>query len=195
MSDSKGDSDLAAGDPLGVADLFGDLRKNWGWLLALGVLFMLLGLAGLLVTAALTLVTVTLLGIFLLFGGGLQLAHAFGHRRWRGTWPHVAIGLLYIAGGILILIDPVLASLTLTVVLAAFILAAGLMRLLLAWQHRGEPGTGMLTLSGLLALLLGIVIIAGWPVSGLTVIGIFVAVEMLFHGVAYAGLAMALRRT
>jgi len=195
MSDSKGDSDLAAGDPLGVADLFGDLRKNWGWLLALGLFFMLLGLAGLLVTAAVTLVTVTLLGILLLAGGGVQLAHASRNRGWRSTWPHVAIGLFYILAGILILIDPVLASATLTVILAAFVIAAGLMRLFIAWQHRGEPGTDMLTLSGLLALFLGAVIIAGWPLSGHIVIGIFVAVEMLFHGVAYAGLAMALRRT
>jgi len=176
-----------------VRDLFGDLRRNWGWLLALGVLLVLLGVAGLFLTVAVTLLTVTVIGIFLIAGGVLMAVQTLQAKGWQSRWWQLLIALLYVAAGVLIVIDPVMASLTLTLILAAFILATGILRLAIAWQHRGERGNGLFWLTGLIAILLAIVIAAGWPVSGLTVIGIFVSLELLFHGAACVGLALAIK--
>ena len=101
----------------------------------------------------------------------LQLVQTFQSAGWRSRWWYVLIAMLYILGGVVIIIDPVLASVTLTLLLGAMILAAGVMRLMVAWQHRGEAGNGLFWLTGFLALLLGAVIIAHWPYSGFVVIG------------------------
>jgi uncharacterized membrane protein HdeD (DUF308 family) len=42
-------------------------------------------------------------------------------------------------------------------------------------------------------LLLGILVLAQWPVSGLWVIGLFVGIELIFAGVAWVALALDLR--
>jgi uncharacterized membrane protein HdeD (DUF308 family) len=73
---------------------FGDLKKNWGWLLALGILSVLLGTAGLGMTFGLTLASVQLFGILLLAGGVFQFFDAFKCKGWKGTicstWPRVS---------------------------------------------------------------------------------------------------------
>jgi uncharacterized membrane protein HdeD (DUF308 family) len=176
-----------------VRDLFGELRRNWGWLLALGVLLVLLGLAGLFLSVAVTLATVLVIGIFLIGGGVLLAIQTFRARGWQSRWWQLLIALLYIAAGVLIVADPVLASFSLTLLIAAFLFAAGILRLVIAWQHRGERGNGLFWLTGLIAILLAIVIAAEWPVSGLMVIGVFVSLELLFHGAACVALALAIK--
>lgn len=180
-------------DPLGLGDLFGSVKRNWGWLLALGVVFVILGAVGLFMAAALTIVSVLYFGILCLIGGGFQIVQATKCSGWRAILPHVLIALLYIALGVLIVIDPVLASVSLTMVLAILIIAAGVSRLVMAWQMRGAANVAFLAIGGLLALLLGVIILASWPVSGLTIIGLFVALELIFHGVGYITLALALK--
>jgi uncharacterized membrane protein HdeD (DUF308 family) len=178
-----------------VRDLFGELRRNWGWLLALGLLFVFLGICGLFLTMAVTIATVLVIGIFLIGGGVLQAIHTFQTRGWQSRWWQLLIALVYIAAGVLIVADPLLASLSLTLVLAALILATGLLRLAIAWQHRGERGNGFFWLTGILAVLLAIMIAAGWPASGFLIIGIFVSLELLFHGAACIALALAIKGT
>src|SRR5262245_7136102 len=45
----------------------------------------------------------------------------------------------------------------------------------------------------LITLVLGILVLAQWPVSGLWVIGLFVGIELIFNGGAWMALALDLR--
>jgi uncharacterized membrane protein HdeD (DUF308 family) len=54
-------------------------------------------------------------------------------------------------------------------------------------------GRGWLLLSGVASLLLGIMIWAEWPVSGVWVIGLFVGIDLLFYGWWLVSLALAAR--
>jgi uncharacterized membrane protein HdeD (DUF308 family) len=174
--------------------LFGDLSRNWGWLLAFGVLSIILGTIGLGMTFGLTLVSVVFFGVLLILGGTFQLVDAFKCKGWKGTLWHILIALLYIAGGLLIVVDPLLASATLTLALAGILIAVGLTRVIMAVQHRVHKGWIWLLLSGLVSIALGAMIIAKWPMSGMWVIGLFVAIELIFNGWAYLFIALAARR-
>ena len=48
-------------------------------------------------------------------------------------------------------------------------------------------------ISGLITLLLGIVILAHWPYSGLYALGIILGVDLVFAGASWIGLGMGLR--
>jgi len=174
--------------------LFGELSKNWGWLLAFGIVSILLGTIGLGMTFGLTLATVLFFGALLIAGGVLQLIDAFKCKGWKSTMWHILIALLYVAGGILIVVDPVLASATLTLVLAWILVAVGIMRGIMAIQLRPADGWYWPLLSGIVSLALGAMIIAKWPVSGLWVIGLFVAIELIFNGWSYLFVALAARK-
>jgi uncharacterized membrane protein HdeD (DUF308 family) len=174
--------------------LFGELKNNWGWLLAFGILSILLGTIGLGMTFGLTLASVMFFGVLLAVGGVAQLVDAFKCKGWKSTLWHVLIALLYVAGGILIVVDPVLASATFTLVLAWILIAVGIMRGIMAFQLRPAHGWFWLLLSGIVSIGLGAMIIAEWPVSGLWVIGLFVAIELILNGWSYVFVALAARK-
>jgi uncharacterized membrane protein HdeD (DUF308 family) len=173
--------------------LFGELRKKWGWLLALGVLLIVLGTLGLWMSFAMTLATVIMFGALFIVGGVFQLVNAFQLKGWKSMLWHVLIALLYVAAGILIVTDPVLASMSLTMVLAGILIAVGVFRIIMALQLRPVKGWFWPLVSGLISILLGGMILAQWPASGFWVIGLFVSIEMIFNGWSSVFIALAAR--
>lgn len=186
---------MSASNESAVAAVFGTLKKNWGWLLALGVVSIVLGTIGLYMTFALTLATVLLFGALMLVGGLLQLIQAFSCTGWKSVVGHVLIALLYCVAGILIIVDPVLASGVLTLVLAGILIAVGVIRFMMGIQQRkAVAGWYWSVMSGLVSILLGAMIVLQWPVSGLWVIGLFVAIELILNGWSYVFVALAARK-
>ena len=175
------------------SDALGNLKKNWGWMLAVGIIFIALGTIGLGMSGALTLASVMVFGILMLIGGGVQLADAFKCTGWKGMLWHVLIALLYVAAGFLMINRPLLASTAITAMLAGAFMVIGVFRIFIAIRMRGHKGWVWLLIAGLISLALGIMIMNQWPVSGLWVIGLFVAIEMIFHGWSYVLLALAVK--
>ena len=169
-------------------------RLNWKWMLALGILFIVMGTAGLGMSIALSLVTAMMFGVLLLISGTFQVFDAFGRKGWKGIVWHVLIGLLYIAAGIATVVNPAATSVVLTAILAGMFISVGLFRVILALTNRDAGGWFWLLLAGLAALVLGGLLLAKWPVSGLFAIGLFVAIELIMQGWTLVVLSMAARR-
>ena len=177
------------------AAFFGDLKKNWGWLLALGIGSIILGTLGFYMTFAFTLASVWFFRVLILVAGVFQLVHALTCKGWKSVLWHVLIGLLYVAAGIDIIMDPVRASIVLTVVLAGILIAVGVIRIVMAIQLRpAASGWFWPLLSGIVSIVLGGMIMAQWPASGLWVIGLFVAIELVLNGWADIFVALAARK-
>jgi uncharacterized membrane protein HdeD (DUF308 family) len=170
---------------------FGDLQKNWGWLLALGILFIILGTIGLGMTVVLTAASVWLFGVLMLVGGGFQFVDAFKCKGWKSVVWHVLIAVLYVIAGIVVMSQPLVAASILTLMLAGAITAVGIMRVIMAFQHRHSKGWVWPLVGGIVSIILGVMIFSQWPVSGLWVIGLFVAIEMIVNGWSYIFIALA----
>src|SRR4030095_14826955 len=122
--------------------LFGELGRNWGWLLAVGILSVILGTVGLGMTWMLTLASVVYFGVLLIVIGVAQLLQTFKAAGWRSTFLQILIGLLYLAAGIMVVSRPLLASLTLTWALGFALIVVGVMRIVGGMQHRAAAGGG-----------------------------------------------------
>lgn len=177
-----------------IDQAFQRIADKWGWLLALGILFLILGIIGLGMEFWLTLVGVYFFGVLLLIGAGAQLAHAFTSKGWRSILPHGLIAVVYALAGFLIFSDPVAASAALTLVLALFIFAAGVLRIIMALQLRPASGWGWVLVLGIASVILGAMIGVQWPASGLWFIGMIIAIELIFQGWALIMVALAARR-
>jgi uncharacterized membrane protein HdeD (DUF308 family) len=175
--------------------LFGELRRHWGWLMAVGILSVILGTIGLGMTWMLTLVSVVYFGVLMIVIGGVQILQTFKCAGWKSVVLHSLIGLLYLAAGIMIVSRPLLASLTLTLMLGFALLAVGVMRIVVGVHHRGTSGWGGAVLGGIITLLLGLMILARWPSSALWVIGLFLAIELIVNGWTQILVALAARRS
>ena len=171
--------------------VLGEVQKNWKWLLFLGIAFLILGIIGLGRAFTLTIASVYFFGFLILIGGAIQLFESFKCKGWKSFIWHLIISLIYIIIGIEIILKPMVASTVLTLMLAIGIILVGIFRVVMAIQHRGLTNWGWPLFSGIISILLGLVIAAKWPVSGLFVIGLFVAIELIIHGWSYLFLALA----
>ncbi len=177
-----------------LATVLGDLKKNWGWFLALGILFIILGFIGLGMVFVLTIASVLFFGVLLLIAAVAQIINAFKGKGWKSNAWHILSAILYGLAGVVIIIDPLVASLIFTLVLGFIILLVGITRIVMAFHIKGAKGWGWPLVAGIISVLLGILIIAKWPISGFWVIGLFVAIEMIMSGWSYIFLALAARR-
>jgi uncharacterized membrane protein HdeD (DUF308 family) len=173
--------------------IFGEVRKHWGWLFALGIVFVLLGTIGLGMTAFLTVTSMLFFGVLLLIGGGAELVQAFRAKGWRSMLWSVLIAAVYIVGGIVVINNPLVASSAITLMLGGVFVASGIMRLIIAFQMRHFREWIWPALGGLLSIVLGVLIFSEWPVSAIWVIGLFIAIEMIVHGWSLVALALAAR--
>ena len=64
----------------------------------------------------------------------------------------------------------------------------------MAIQIRGTANWFWLLFSGIISVMMGLIIAARWPFSGLFIIGLFVAMELIFHGWSYILVALAARK-
>jgi uncharacterized membrane protein HdeD (DUF308 family) len=169
------------------------LRRHWAFMLALGILMVVLGMIGLVMAATFTIASVLVFGALLVVGGIAQVVEAFRATGWRSTALHVFIALVYIAAGAIALYDPVAASLSLTLFIAAMLIVAGVLRVVMALQMRPVRGWVWVLGGGILSVLLAVAILVQWPVSGLLAIGLFVAIELLIDGWSCILFALAAR--
>lgn len=174
--------------------IFGELKKNWGWLLAFGIFSIVLGTIGLGMTYAFTESIVFVGGILLIVGGVFQLFDAFKCKGWKSILWHVLIAVLYVVAGISMVSQPLMAAATLTLIIAWILIGVGVARIIMAFQIKPAQGWFWTLLAGLVSIALGVMILAEWPVSGLWVIGLFVAIELIFNGWSYVFVALAARK-
>ena len=170
------------------------LSRHWGWLLALGILMIILGAIAIAAPVAATIAVQFMLGWLLVITGIAEGIHAFMVRGWRGFLLELPSAVLYLGVGILLLVNPLEGALALTIVLAAFLGVEGIFKIIMAMRVRDHDGWGWLLASGILSVILGVLIWAQWPASGLWVIGLLVGIQLLFTGWSLVMLALAARR-
>jgi uncharacterized membrane protein HdeD (DUF308 family) len=169
------------------------LSRNWGWLLAFGILMIILGVVAMAAPVVATIAVQFMLGWLLVIGGIAEGIHAFMAQGWRGFLLELLSAVLYLGVGIVLLVAPLEGALALTFVLAVFLLVEGIFKIITAFRVRDHPGWGWLLASGIVSVILGVLIWAQWPASGLWVIGLLVAIQLLFTGWSLVMLALLAR--
>ncbi len=167
------------------------IRRSRGWFIALGAALMTLGVLAIAVPFAATLVSTIFLGWLLILSGIAEGVHAVRARAWQGFPWAVLSAALGVAAGILLLAFPIVGTLTLTLVLAGYFTAQGILKVVRAVQHRGMERWGFLLFDGLVTLALGILIWMLWPASSVWLLGLLVGVHLLVGGVSMLVLAVA----
>jgi uncharacterized membrane protein HdeD (DUF308 family) len=167
-------------------------RKNV--FLILGTLLVALGIMAISAAVFTTFLSVMLLGALLLASGVILFCDSFSFwKRKSGFLVHMLISLLYIVIGILLLTKPVMASLSLTLVLGIFYIISGIFRITFASGVQ-TPLWGWAWFNGLIALAIGVLIITSWPTSSFFIIGLFVGIDLVFAGIAYIMASLSGRR-
>jgi uncharacterized membrane protein HdeD (DUF308 family) len=169
------------------------LRAKWGAIVAFGALLMLLGLASLIFAFESTIAMVTINGVFFIVAGAAEIGVGMHAQAWSRFFFWVVGGLLYIVTGVICILEPIFASTVLTLILGAGLVAAGVVRAVLAFQLPSGPQRSMVLLASAVTFLLGLAIVVNWPMSAIYVLGTLLGIDLLFHGAGWVNFGIALR--
>jgi len=169
-------------------------HKNAGWLVALGILQIILGAVVLLSPLAGGLAVTMVLGLSMTLGGvawlvGAFAADSFGSGALAFLW-----GLLLAAGGFYIFTNPGLGLATLTLVVSMMFFVIGLTACVVAFQVKPASGWGWMLAGGVLTVIFAILVWRQFPISGMWLVGTLVAIHLLMSGVTTLTIGSAARK-
>jgi uncharacterized membrane protein HdeD (DUF308 family) len=174
----------------GIAALHG----KWGWIVALGVVYLIAGFVALGSVVMATVASVIVVGAMMIVAGAAEIIGAFQMKSWGKFVIWALLGVLYVIAGFLTFENPLFAAVLLTLFLGASLLASGAVRLFLAFSMKRESPWVWVALSGAITLLLGLLIVARWPVNSVYILGLFLGIDLIMAGAGWVSLGFSLRQ-
>jgi uncharacterized membrane protein HdeD (DUF308 family) len=174
----------------GIAALHG----KWGWIVALGVVYLIAGFVALGSVVMATVASVLVVGAMMIIAGAAEVIGAFQMKSWGKFVIWALLGVLYVIAGFLTFENPLFAAVLLTLFLGASLLASGAVRLFLAFSMKRESPWVWVALSGAITLLLGLLIVARWPVNSVYILGLFLGIDLIMAGAGWVSLGFSLRQ-
>jgi len=162
---------MEMGTPTMDPEIREGLKRSWKALMAVGVVAIFIGCVAIVVPEVASVGTAIFIGWILVIAGaflvaGAFMAHSIGSVILRLIW-----ALLTVIVGLWLIVEPHNGTLTLTLVLGIYFLFMGLTRIAVAFAARGQEGAGLVGLSGVAGLLVGILVLAKFPSSADWAIG------------------------
>ncbi|MGY3621630.1 HdeD family acid-resistance protein [Bradyrhizobium sp. USDA 10063] len=168
---------------------------KWGWIFALGVVYLITGFVALSTVALATVASVLLVGVMMIIAGVAEVINAFQVKTWGKFLLCALLGALYIVAGLVTFENPALAAVLLTLMLGASLVAAGIMRQILAFSMKRATPRFWLAISGVITLLVGLLILARWPINSVYILGLFLGLDLIMAGASWIGISFGLRRS
>jgi uncharacterized membrane protein HdeD (DUF308 family) len=170
-----------------------EMAHQWGWFLAFGIVLALLGLAAMIRSFSTTVASMLFFGWLLIFGGAIEFIESFMVGHWAGFFLHLLAAILLLLTGVLFIARPLISAEVATFLMSLFFLAGGLYEIVAStWFHL--QGWGWHVLRGALSMVLGGLLLAQWPLTGLWAIGFFVGIYLFVSGIDWMGMAIGLRK-
>ncbi len=162
--------------------------------LILAIILIILGLLAITLPTATSIGAVRVLGWLIIFDGFAQLVHAFQSEGvGRITWK-ILVAVLYLAGGAYLLANTLIGVAGLTLVLAIFFFAEGVMDLIAYFGSRRHERSVWLLMHAIISVFLGLLIWRQWPVSSFWAIGTIVGISMFIGGISRLMMALESRK-
>lgn len=161
------------------------VRARRGLIIGFGVLAALLGLVALVLVETATVASVLVIGVFMVAAGVLEIIVGLRTRTWGRMLLWEAAGLLYLIAGSFAIAAPEVASVVLTLLLGAGLLATGVVRIIVGVRMAGSRTRGGLIAAGLFTALLGLLIVIGWPGNSVLVLGTILGIDLAVYGLTW----------
>ena len=162
-------------------------------ILAVGILLVVFGVVAIATPAVAGTAVVYVIGIVMLIAGVAQIFSGFQAEGWSHKLPQLILGAITTLAALGVLGHPLFGLTFLALLLAISFIVEGIWKICASFSYRPASGWIATLASGVISLLLGGLIWAQWPLSGLWAVGILVGVNFLSTGVSLLVLAMTIQ--
>jgi uncharacterized membrane protein HdeD (DUF308 family) len=170
-----------------------ELDERRSWFFGLGILLVVLGLLAIYMDVATTVLTVVTLGAILLAASVVLVVFSFVAGAWSGVLLTLAAAALSAIAGFTMLSNPLASAAALTLLIGTIFIVAGVYRSIASIVMR-FPNWGWSLANGLIALALGALLVKGGPSASLWFLGLYVGIELIFHGMSWIMFASGVHR-
>ncbi|SHG58016.1 Uncharacterized membrane protein HdeD, DUF308 family [Cognatiyoonia sediminum] len=151
---------------------------------AIGVLMIVFGIIALLNPFRATIAVELMLGWMFLIAAVIQVVAIFKVDTWGQRIWALLLVVVNVFVGISLLSNPLAGVLALTFVIGILFGASGLVKFFMSFGMRGTPMFWPMLLSGIISVILAFMILANYPASAVSLLGILLSVELISSGVA-----------
>lgn len=187
-----------------MSDLFranGDLRKlianainrNRTRYLIVGALLVAVGIISIIFPVVSTFATVFVIGWLLVIAGIVQGAHAMSYHETGAKIIGILIALVTLVAGLMIVYNPLIGTLSITMMITIYFLMDGIFRILAALRIRPHGGWSIMLLNGVVSLAMAFILFFALPGGALWVLGVLLGVNFVFMGLTLFTLVAAAR--
>jgi uncharacterized membrane protein HdeD (DUF308 family) len=169
-------------------------KESMSWSIVLSILLIVAGFLAIALPQVAGIAANIVVGWLLVFSGAVHLVYSWQTRSTGGIIWGILIGLVYAVIGGYLLSNPVLGLVSLTLGLAFYLFAEGVLELLMSYLLRAMRGSGWLLFDGIVTLILAAMIWKTWPSSSVWVLGTLVGISMLFSGFSRLMISITARR-
>ena len=155
-------------------------RRRTGLDVVVGILLVLAGLYVLANVVLATAITALFIGWFALVSGIVELIGSLFKIKSGNFWSHALGGAVLTVFGIVVLRNPAVTVVVLTVLAGAMFLSTGLMRVFMAVQV--PAGRWAFILSGLISVALGLIVLFNIVGASFALLGTLLGVQTLLEG-------------
>jgi uncharacterized membrane protein HdeD (DUF308 family) len=172
-----------------------DVKKSTAWVIFLSVVLIILGILAIIAPAIASAFFTAMMGWIALISGIVMVVQSFRSHPVRGFWLNLIVGIFYAVAGLYILFNLGAALLALTFAFGVLFVVEGIFTIIMAFTQKAGRGLSWLVvLNGVVTLILGIMVLNGWPFSALWLIGLYVGISLLLSGVSLLAASLAVRK-
>ena len=170
-----------------------EAKKNAGRLIALGVLTVIAGIFAVVSPLLSGFAVVVLIGVALAIGGVARTVAAFSAGSFGQETLAFIGGILKFGAGLILVARPGVGLATLTLLLGAYLLMDWISSAVLAFHVRPESAWASILFSAIMGVILGLLLLREWPLSGAWAIGTLVGINLVISGLSMISLGSAAR--
>lgn len=169
------------------------LAPHWRGLLVSGLFAIAAGIAAILLPRLAAITVEFVIGVLLILDGLVQGARAYSLRGREGFEWQLPSALVTLGVGLILLIFPLTGVLTLSLLVGAFFVISGVLKLLMGYRFRQFSGSGWLMVLGTVAVVIGGTILFRWPDIAASLVGVLVGIDLILGGTWLIALGLAAR--
>jgi uncharacterized membrane protein HdeD (DUF308 family) len=155
---------------------------GWGWILAYGVLSVVLGLMAFAAPFSATYAATLVIGAFFIAAGIVSIVSGLAGKGHEGRGYAIGFGLVSLVIGLIMALEPATGAISLTLLIAVWLGVRGALEIGLGSRFR--RGKGLMIALGVVNIVLAVIVLATLPWSALTLPGYVLGISFLFGGVA-----------
>lgn len=173
--------------------VLGVVKDHAGVAVAVGIALILAGILAICAPFIAGVSVMLMIGALMLVGGISLLVLAFRVGAFGSGLALLVMSVLMIVAGFYMISRPVSALGAMTLFLAAYLVVTGIVEIFAGFSARPQSGWGWVVASAVVSVLLGAMLWAQFPFSGVWAIGTIFGVKLLMTGISMTSVGAAVR--